>query len=152
VPKKNAGFSKPRRARSDIFPVGRQNTNVCLKGEGIDLVGLGKVLLGREVLEILQDMKPADCFSGQRDNVVHMMALGAARNKPTNGLYITPLRCGYAVPSLSPKNLPSYMGFATRGFHVHPVVLIVAVKAITIRSVPLSNMTPFTRLLREIML
>lgn len=90
MPKKNAGFSKPRRARSDIFPVGRQNTNVCLKGEGIDLVRFKDVLLGGKVLEVLGDIQPPDSLAPERDDVIDVVAFRAARNKRKEGSLVAP--------------------------------------------------------------
>ena len=57
--------------------MGRQNTHIRLKGERVDLVGLGDVLVGGEILEVLGDIKPADCLARQREDMIDVMTLRA---------------------------------------------------------------------------
>jgi hypothetical protein len=55
----------------------RQHTHIRLKGERVDLVLLGEVLLSGEVLEVFQDMKPTNIFTIQGNNVINVMVFGA---------------------------------------------------------------------------
>jgi hypothetical protein len=97
----NAGFSRPRKTqRSDIFPMVRQHTDISLKGERVDLVGLGKVLLGGEVLEVFKNIQPTDNIAPQRNNVIDVIAFWALLSKLAKNLQVTPSRCGYAISSL----------------------------------------------------
>ena len=57
--------------------MGRQHTHIRLKGKRVDLVGLGDVLVGGEILEIFGDIKSADCLSRQGENMIDVVALRA---------------------------------------------------------------------------
>jgi hypothetical protein len=58
--------------QKSIASVGRQHANNSFEGKRINLVGLGEVLLCREVLEVFKNMKAADGFSNQRDDMINM--------------------------------------------------------------------------------
>lgn len=59
-----------------------------VKGEGVNLVGLRPVLLGREVLKIGQYVKAANILALHWDDVVNVKANRAGRLKLPPGLHI----------------------------------------------------------------
>lgn len=66
-------------------------------------IALAKVLRGVEVLEVLQNMKPADIRTPQRDNMIDMVAVWLLFHESKNGGAIRPRRCCLLDPLLAQR-------------------------------------------------